>query len=95
MFLNHEIKYIKHKTMANFLQVPGKGGEFIVNSGLLPSRMKRKENPPDEEVITLRNQAWEHDEKLPQWLCEPKKMDAPNISENAFWTYWEHDISRL
>ena len=95
MFLNHEIKYIKQKTMANFLRVPGRGGEFIVNSGFLPSRMKRKENPPDAGVITLRNRAWEGDGKIPNYLCEPKKMDAPEISENAFWTYWEHNISSL
>jgi len=94
VFQNHEIKYIKQKTMANFLRVPGRCGEFIVNSGFLPTRMKRKEDPPDAAVITLRNRAWEEPGNLPNYLCEPKKMDAPDISENAFWTYWEHDISK-
>lgn len=93
MFRNHEIKYIKRKKTANFLQVSSR--EFIVNSGFLPSRMKRKEDPADEEVITLRNRAWKSAENVSTYLCEPKRMDAPDIGKSAFWTYWEDDISRL
>lgn len=91
LLYQHEVDYIKDKDPC-FLKT-SKSGEIAVNVNQIPNIRKRKafedyKKKDSQKLLIVCNEPWT-EQKVPEYIFEPKKLYSDVLRIYDFWTYWK------